>query len=120
MLPVSGLYVRHARGVQLRNIEFRNPQGEMRPTLMCDDVQDIVVDGLRTTPISGLQPVIAMQDTSDAWVRNCAAPAGAASFLRAGGGASKEILVTGCDLRRAAAPLDLSSSGAAVTLHDNI
>jgi len=120
MLPVSGLYVRHARGVQLRNIEFRNSPGEMRPTLMSDDVQDILVDGLRTTPIAGPQPVIAMQDTSNAWVRNCAAPARAASFLRALGDGSKEILVSGCDLRSAAAPVDSSSKSAVVTLHNNI
>jgi hypothetical protein len=92
----------------------------MRPTLMCDDVQDILVDGLRTTAIAGPQPVIAMQDTSDAWVRNCAAPAGAASFLRAGGGGSKDILISGCDLRGAAKPVDSSSNSTAVTLHNNV
>ena len=119
MLPVTGFYVRHARGVQMRNIKVRNPQGEMRPTLMFDDAHDVTVDGLRTTAITGEQPVILMQDTTDAWVRNCAAPVGVASFVRAEG-ESKNILVWGCDLRGAAKAVDAASSNDAITLHNNI
>lgn len=119
MLPTSGLYVRHANGIQLRDIEFRNPDGEARPTLIFDDAHDITVDGLRTTRMTGAQPVIATRDVTDMWVRNSAAPKSSASFIRAEGTTSN-IVVSGCNLREAAKPVDAASNSAAVTLHNNL
>jgi polygalacturonase len=39
-LPAFGMYVRHARGVHLRDVEFRAVAGEGRPPIVYEDVAD--------------------------------------------------------------------------------
>ncbi|SEG70081.1 Polygalacturonase [Bryocella elongata] len=120
MLPASGMYLRHARNIQLRDIEFRNPEAEMRPTFVLDDVHEVGISNLRTTPIRGAEPVISLHASSAVWVRDTQAPANCASFLRASGEGTSDVLLSGCDLRKAKQALDPGSDKAVVTLQNNI
>jgi polygalacturonase len=45
-LPAYGFYIRHARGVRLRNISISCEQADARPALIADDVAELIVDGL--------------------------------------------------------------------------
>jgi len=104
-LPAHGFYCRHVTGLRLRDCELRAEAGEERPAIVCDDVKDLDMSGFRTTSVAGGQPVVSLTGTRGAWVRECASPA-AQTFLEVGAG-SERILVSGCDLRLAAAPLAL-------------
>jgi len=46
-LPAYGFYVRHARGVSLRNISISCDRADARPALIADDVAGLAVEGLR-------------------------------------------------------------------------
>nr|MCU0873406.1 hypothetical protein [Pirellulaceae bacterium] len=57
-IPFAGFYLRHARGLVLRNIDVRAERPEARPALLCDDVEDLDATGLRAgAGFAGLLPV---------------------------------------------------------------
>jgi hypothetical protein len=46
-LPAYGFYLRHARGVVLRNIGVSCEESDARPSMIADDVAGLAVEGLR-------------------------------------------------------------------------
>jgi hypothetical protein len=43
-LPASGLYIRHAQGLTLRNVRIRTRAPDSRPTIWLEDVADLTAD----------------------------------------------------------------------------
>ncbi len=101
-LPASGLYCRHVRGLSLRNVSFTAPAEEWRSTLILDDVHDVRLDNFKTTPASGNVPPIILTDTRDVWISGSTAPKGSTALAKVAGSQSRNLLITGCDLRGAA------------------
>jgi hypothetical protein len=97
-MPAHGLYCRHMTGVRLRNIEFKSATGEARPAIVCDDVKDLEIDGLRSLPIAGMQPVVKLIQTRNALVQNGSAPSGTNAFLEIAGDKSEGIVLTASNL----------------------
>lgn len=97
-LPAYGFYCRHVTGLRLRNVEFRAGGKEARPAIVCDDVKDLELDGIRGATIAGPQPVIQLRQTSRAFIRGCCAPAGAKTFLEVQGSRSESIALNGNNL----------------------
>jgi hypothetical protein len=122
MLPASGLYVRHVRGLRLDNVVFSATEGEARPTVTFDDVIGARVSGLSSTPVSGEMPVVQLTHTSDIWISESAAPAGSSKFLGVDGAGSSNILLSVNDLRGARKAFEIVGdvSQKAVTLSGNI
>jgi polygalacturonase len=100
-LPCYGIYVRHAKGVRLRNVELIADTADSRPALVCDDVADLVVSGFEVGPGGGIDPVIRLQNTARAFVHGSRAPAGTKVFLRVEGARSGGIVLAGNDLSTA-------------------
>jgi hypothetical protein len=96
-LPASGLYVRHVHGLSMRNMSFSAPVEEWRPTLVFDDVQDLHCDGLHSTPVVNGEPMLQLENVDGAWLSQAKAPKGARALLKMR--SSKDILVSGCDVR---------------------
>jgi polygalacturonase len=120
-LPASGFYVRHARGITLRDVEFRSPGGEGRPAVVCEDVQDLDVDNLRTTPVSGEEAVVKLTKTADVRIRNSVAPGGTRTFVEVSGSGSERITLMGNDLGGIKTPvLYAAGAGEVVRLVGNL
>jgi Glycosyl hydrolases family 28 len=120
MLPASGLYVRHVRGLRLEDLVFSATASEARPTVIFDDVISARISGFATTPIADAQPILQLTDSSDVWISESAAPGSTSTFLSVNGAESGNILLSGNDLRGArtafkvaddVAPGVVSSSG---------
>ena len=60
-LPAYGLYVRHADRLRVRNVEFISSVATERPAVICDDVEDAILDGIEATP-SSESPLIEVRD----------------------------------------------------------
>lgn len=45
-LPCWGMYVRHAKGIEMKNVRFRLDGEDFRPLMVLDDAKDITIDGL--------------------------------------------------------------------------
>lgn len=54
VLPAYGLYVRHADGVTLNNVRFSLDAADLRPAVICDDVQGFE----RLSLVAGFAPVV--------------------------------------------------------------
>jgi hypothetical protein len=121
-LPSYGFYCRHVTGLRLRSIEFTSGQDEERPAIVCDDVKNLDVDGLRSQPIVGTQPVVKLIQTKQAFLHGCCVPAGAKTFLEVQGGGSDSIVLNGNNLLGAeqAVLAGPDVSPAAVTASGNV
>jgi len=97
-LPAHGLYCRHVKGLRMSKVGFKASAGEMRPALLCDDVQDIEVDGMKSTSSAGIQPVIKLIQARQALVQGCSAPADTRTFLEVRGDNSKHIVLMNNEL----------------------
>ena len=49
VLPAFGFYIRHAKGLRMKNIAVTIKQNDGRPAFMLDDVQDSVFDNISAT-----------------------------------------------------------------------
>lgn len=60
-LPCWGLYVRHATGIQLKNVKLQYKKEDFRPAMVLDDVQQLQIQGLQI-PTAHSAPVIVLKD----------------------------------------------------------
>jgi polygalacturonase len=98
-LPAAGLYCRHVRGLSARNVKFKFSSKEERPAMVFDDVRDAVIEGLRTSPVMGKQPVIKLIQSKEVVVRDCTAPPSTAPYpyLDIEGDQTEHVVVMGND-----------------------
>ena len=64
-LPAYGLYIRHARNIEIDNVQFDLLQPDFRPALCFDDAQDIKVRNLKASKPSGTYELIMKETTDD-------------------------------------------------------
>lgn len=74
MLPASGLYVRHVRNLQLNDLAFTAPPGEPRSTVILDDVSNVVIKELKSSPVSGGKPILQKFGTKDVQISRLGMP----------------------------------------------
>jgi Glycosyl hydrolases family 28 len=80
-LPAWGFYCRHVQGIKFENVTLRVQDKDYRPAVICDDAQDISLNGFNAL-MAGSEPVIVLNDVDGATIRDSAAPAGASSFIK--------------------------------------
>jgi hypothetical protein len=81
ILPAWGFYCRHAEGIKFNNVTLRVQGKDYRPSLLCDDVRDIELNGFHVES-AGSEPVIVLNDVHGATIRDSAAPPGTGSFVK--------------------------------------
>jgi polygalacturonase len=97
-LPAYGFYVRHADRVRLRNIECITDQPDGRPAIVCDDVNDAILDGLELSAPVGRAPLIDLRGTRRAFLTGMRSPVGNKIFVQVGGAKSSGITLLGNSL----------------------
>lgn len=63
-LPAWGLYVRHAEGIELKNVVLSYKKIDFRPALVFDDVRELSLNNLKIPSVETL-PVIVMKKVTD-------------------------------------------------------
>lgn len=99
-LPCYGLFVRHARGLTLRNLDVRFAESDYRSAIVCDRVEDLVIDGLRAGVLAGGDPVVRLSQVRGAILSGAMAAEGTDTYLRVEGNSSR-IVLHGNELTRA-------------------
>ena len=64
-LPAYGLYVRHARNIEINNVQFDLLQSDFRPALWFDDAQEIKVRNFKASKPSGTYELIIKKPTDN-------------------------------------------------------
>jgi polygalacturonase len=62
-LPAYGMYIRHARNIEIDNLSFNLMKPDFRPALWFDDAQDITIRGLKASQPSGSTQLIMKKET---------------------------------------------------------
>jgi Glycosyl hydrolases family 28 len=122
MLPATGIYARHVRGLRLDNADFSAVDGETRPTVVFDDVSNTQIVSLASTPVGGPMPVIQLIECGDVEILDSAAPTGTNVYLGVDGSNSSGIVLSGDNLhdaQRAVETSDGASPGAVTTREDS-
>lgn len=111
ILPAYGLYAHHAQDITLNNVRFRLEGEDLRPAIVCDDVQDLELAGLKADGHPKAESLLRFQDTEQALVTGARVLNPLAAFLRVEGGRSHRIVLKANDL---------TPAGKAVTTCDKV
>jgi hypothetical protein len=69
--PASGLYVRHVKGLTLKNVEFGYEAEDQRPPLVAFDVDGLELDNFKSQKPPSIETV-RLENVQNFTVRNCA------------------------------------------------
>jgi hypothetical protein len=97
-LPAYGLYIRHTKGIDLDGVTCMLDAPDIRPALVCEDVEGIGIDGLTIAPPRDA-PAMLFADVRNAFVRGSRITGDMPVFLRVEGENTRRITVRGNDLR---------------------
>ena len=109
-----GFYVRHADRVRLRDVQCITDQPDERPAIVCDDVDDVILDGLDLSAPEGGAPLFDLRNTRRAFLIGMRCPAGPRVFTQVSGEASAGIALSGNSLdadQQAATYVDGATAG---------
>lgn len=107
VLPAYGLYCRHVKGLSMDNVTLTLQDADLRPALVCEDVQDLRLDAFHAQSGASAPAQIVLRHTQRALITGASPES--QRFLSLGPGCSG-ITVTACDLTRAATPFTLDPS----------
>jgi hypothetical protein len=68
-LPAHSLFVRHAEGVQLDNVNFTNTQPDTRMAIIADDVSGLILKGLSLDQAAAGDPLILLNNVHDSAIQ---------------------------------------------------
>jgi hypothetical protein len=100
VLPAYGLYAKHARALSMSNVRFDLALPDLRPAVVCDDVEDLYVDGLSAAGNIDMESLIRLRGVRNAFIRGSRPLGEVKSFVRIEGGSEEEVFLEGNDLRK--------------------
>ncbi|MBO9572006.1 MAG: hypothetical protein J7497_07325, partial [Chitinophagaceae bacterium] len=94
-LPAYAMYMHHVSGVVFNNVHFRLQSDDLRPALVCDDVDDLELSGFKVAGTKSAESVIRLQNTWNVFINGSRTLNQTGTFLRVEGSKSKDILLSG-------------------------
>lgn len=94
-IPAYGVWARHVRGLNLKNIRFTLDSNDLRPVFVCEDGKGVVVDGWNIPETNGAEAIVRLEGVEKAEITNTTVSGKAGAFVLVEGAASKEISVSG-------------------------
>ncbi len=98
VLPCYGMYLRHAKGIVIRNLRLELAAPDYRPAIVAEDVDGLEIIGLRAT-VSGKEPLIRLRDTRAALVEGCRATAPVTALVAVQKSLENEVVLIANDPR---------------------
>ncbi len=106
VLPAYGLYARHAKGLVLNNVRFELAKEDLRPAVVCDDVQDLELSGFKAQAGASVESLIRLRGVQAAFIHGSRPLSPVGTFVRAEGAGCKDIVLSGNDLGLASQPVE--------------
>jgi hypothetical protein len=101
VLPAYGLYARHAKNLVLNNVRFELATPDLRPAVVCDDVQDLELSGFKAQADASVESLIRLRGVQGAFIHGSRPLDPVGAFIRAEGAGCKDIVLSGNELLRA-------------------
>jgi hypothetical protein len=90
-LSAYGIFCRHATNLRLHNIDLAFEEDDQRPAIVCDDVHDLDLFGLRARISPAAESVLRFRQVQGALIHGCRSDAQTDNFLRLEGDACRDI-----------------------------
>ncbi len=100
VLPSYGFYCRYVNGLNLRNINLRWKDKDLRSAMICQKVNDLTIDGFYSKATPDGNSSIILDDVSGALLRGCQTKEAINVFLQLEN-ETKDISLLSSDLRKA-------------------
>jgi hypothetical protein len=110
VLPAYGLYAHHVKGLSLNNVRFDLASSDLRPAIVCDDVEGLDLAAFQAQANEQAECLIRLQQARRVFIRSSQPLQTCQAFLRIEGSQSRDIGLSGNDLREAKKPVDLAES----------
>ncbi len=94
-LPAAGLYVRHADGIRLRNLELIAERADARPAVVCEDVNDLTIASLEASAPAGGSPLVRLRDSAQVFLQGTCLPATVTTLAEVSGSHPQDIRCSG-------------------------
>ncbi len=69
-MPSYGFYCRHVRGLEFHNVEAGFEKEDLRPAVVCSDVEGLIIDNFKAERASENESPIILKDVKDVFVYN--------------------------------------------------
>lgn len=103
--PAYGLYARNVKGLTLHNIRFDVASPDLRPAIVFDNVEDVVINSLSAQGNSNAESLLRFTSAKDVLMTACRVTAPVAVFLQVEGLGNENIKIDGGDLSKAVTSL---------------
>ena len=100
VLPAYGFYCRHVKGLKFTNLQLQTAAPDQRHALVCEDVEDALIDDLDTLCSPGASAIIRLAEVKGIFIRGCRPKAVTDTFLKLQGPQSERVLLMANDLSR--------------------
>lgn len=108
-LPAYAIYMHHASGIVLDNVILRLQSDDLRPAIVCDDVDDLELSGFKVDGSKNGESVVRLQNTRNVYVHSSRTLNATGTFLRVEGAQSKDILLQGNKLNMASKTFEITA-----------
>ncbi len=105
-LPAYAFYMHHASGIVMNNVQLRLEADDLRPAIVCDDVDDLELQACKIAGSKRGESVIRLQNTKNVFINASRVTNATGTFVRVEGKESAEILLAGNRLNYAATPFE--------------
>ena len=93
-IPAYGVWARHVKGLKLNNIKFNIANNDLRPALICEDGQELVVNNWQLPETNGAESIIRLENVQGAQIKNVKSKGESQAFVLVEGANSKHIQVS--------------------------
>ncbi len=100
-LPAYGFFIRHVKNLRLENVQLRFTEQDHRPALICEDVEGPDLTGIKAAGTMQAPELIRLVNVRDARISDCRPTTPVAVFLSVSGNRTKDIILSGNDLKNA-------------------
>ena len=92
-LPAYGFFIRHVKNIILTDVQLRFTRKELRPAVICDEVEQLEINGLIADVTMKTQELIRLIDTRDCIISRSRPMSPVPVFLSVYGDASENIIL---------------------------
>lgn len=118
-LPSYGFFVRHVRNLLFNHLELSAATLDFRPALHFSDAEDIEVSGLKSSGRGKGAPLICLDETRGALIRDCWIPDEDGKVLQVRGAESSRIQIC-CNSRKLKKPdIEIGREVPPASVHDS-
>lgn len=108
-LPAYALYMHHVSGVVLNNVQLRLQANDLRPAIVCDDVDDLELSGLKVAGSKDAESVIRLQESRNVFIHFSRTLNETGTFLRVEGKSSTDIRLSANKLNNVSKIFEVSA-----------